>query len=961
MQLINPLSQTTLRSYNGDFGLMSSETDPNGITYGTEYDQFGRVYKSTAADGTYVTTTYTECAALGCESGIPGAPNTNFAIATEARFTASGAAVSDKLIYLDTFERAIATKERLVTGGYSRVGRKFDALGRVSAEMAPCPVAACAVFETTFAYDQLSRVLSETRPVMATTPGTQQTTLYTYAGRIRTRQDAEGKLTTSEVDVNGMLRRTTDADGYFQKFSYDSLGNVRSVVDAFSNPIYSAGYTYGLSVQRITVSNIDSGTWSYKYNSLGDLVEWTDAKGQITVQTYDGLSRVMTRTEAEGVTNWTWGISAANHNIGRLEAFQGPGGTLNREEFTYDSVGRPVRRRILTDSVYDYDLTYDATGQMSVLSYPQSPWGSRLRVQHVYQYGQLERIVDADSAAVYWQVNQVDARGNPAQETLGNGVVTQRYIDAVTGLVGSIQSGVGGGAQLQNETFSWNRVGSLTMRQENNLGLSESFLYDNLHRLDHSTLQSGSGTVTNLQMHYDAMGNITSRSDVAAGAPWTYHASKKHAVIQAGDAGHAFSYDANGNAISRYGNSIDWTSYNYPAVINGAGKTLTFSYDANRRRYKQIYSSSSGVETTIYAGDLLEKVTSGSVADWRHYIKVGSRTVALVSRTSGGSVTRYVLGSHLGSVANIVDSSGQSYVKESFAAFGTRRDAGTWEDSCLCDDLSKIKSVSRRGFTEHEHVGGVSMGLVHMNGRVQDSITGRFLSPDPLVADPSSSQGYNRYTYAGNNPLTFVDPSGFNDSRTFYTDPSGGLTITIDGKRGGGGGSGAGGSGSGNTGEGSKRSEKKSGSETGSQEQDKPDAADDPALPCPNPPSPGPGRATLNRNIQEARRNRPKWFALSPLRVVPVNGGLYNLVGQGFRVVTDQNYKADPKFGDPGARFGNFNFGSTFQARGFSLQETLTLSNQFQFFTTLRLDPPEDIADVGNGWAYAALECEKKE
>jgi hypothetical protein len=50
-----------------------------------------------------------------------------------------------------------------------------------------------------------------------------------------------------------------------------------------------------------------------------------------------------------------------------------------------------------------------------------------------------------------------------------------------------------------------------------------------------------------------------------------------------------------------------------------------------------------------------------------------------------------------------------------------------------------------------------------MNGRVADAVTGRFLSADPFVPHPSLTQSYNRYAYVRNNPLSFVDPSGFND------------------------------------------------------------------------------------------------------------------------------------------------------------------------------------------------------
>ncbi len=66
---------------------------------------------------------------------------------------------------------------------------------------------------------------------------------------------------------------------------------------------------------------------------------------------------------------------------------------------------------------------------------------------------------------------------------------------------------------------------------------------------------------------------------------------------------------------------------------------------------------------------------------------------------------------------------------------------------------------TNRGFTGHEHIDEV--GLIHMNGRVYDPQLGRFLSADPHVQAPYSSQSYNRYAYAMNNPLKYTDPSGY--------------------------------------------------------------------------------------------------------------------------------------------------------------------------------------------------------
>ncbi len=401
----------------------------------------------------------------------------------------------------------------------------------------------------------------------------------------------------------------------------------------------------------------------------------------------------------------------------------------------------------------------------------------------------MQQIKDYNASTVFWQANATDFRGAITQETLGNGIITNRNFDSITGRLSNVQSGIGGSAAVQNESYLFDLVGNVTQRQNGNLGLTENFYYDNLYRLDHSTL----GGTPNLQMYYDAMGNITGRSDIAGGATWTYDPTKKHAVRQAGSASYTYTYDNNGNAITRNGYAISWTSYNYPSVINGPNKSMTFSYGYDRQRIKQTYANGATSEVTMYVGGMLEKVTAGSVTDWRHYIRAGSQIVAVMSRQSTGTnTTRYTLEDHQGSVAQITDAAGAVYVSESFNAFGTRRDASTWSGSCMCTDLQKINGVTHVGYTGQEAIGGVSMGLVHMNGRVQDAVTGRFLSADPYVSDPGRTQGYNRYSYVNNNPLSYIDPSGWgseneipnNPSPAPGTDvPSGGPPVEVDASR----------------------------------------------------------------------------------------------------------------------------------------------------------------------------------
>ncbi len=436
------------------------------------------------------------------------------------------------------------------------------------------------------------------------------------------------------------------------------------------------------------------------------MTAYSDAKGQQFSQTYDALSRPLIRTDLvtgpELVTTWTWGSSTASFNIGKLQSVTAAGsnGTY-AETYSFDSLSRLQTDSISipSDSTYTYIYTYNATtGLLNTLTYPTSTGGYSLALQYGYTNGILQQVKDVNSSTIFWQNTAMNPRGQVTQETLGNGIVTNRAFDAVTGWVASIQSGSGGGASVQNQSYQFDLDGNVTQRQDNNRGLNENFYYDADNRLDHSMLN---GTL-NLQMTYDGggagPGNITARSDVAGGSTWTYDAVRKHAVTQAGTGGYAYTYDANGNATSRNGYAITWSSYNYPTSINGPNKNVTLYYGPNRQYYEQLYDSGSTVEKTIYAGGLLEKVTLGSVVDWRHYIRVNNELVAIMSRQSSGTnVTHYMLSDHEGSIAAITDGSAATTVSESFSAFGTRRNPSTWSGIPTCPGFVCYRRHQPRG------------------------------------------------------------------------------------------------------------------------------------------------------------------------------------------------------------------------------------------------------------------------
>ena len=100
-----------------------------------------------------------------------------------------------------------------------------------------------------------------------------------------------------------------------------------------------------------------------------------------------------------------------------------------------------------------------------------------------------------------------------------------------------------------------------------------------------------------------------------------------------------------------------------------------------------------------------------------------------------------------------------------FDVWGNRRNASNWTYSNV-----PTHYMFDRGYTLHEHLNDFK--LINMIGRVYDPVVARFLSPDPFIQSPDNSQGLNRYSYAWNNPLIHIDPSGYNNEtfgKIFFT------------------------------------------------------------------------------------------------------------------------------------------------------------------------------------------------
>jgi RHS repeat-associated protein len=169
---------------------------------------------------------------------------------------------------------------------------------------------------------------------------------------------------------------------------------------------------------------------------------------------------------------------------------------------------------------------------------------------------------------------------------------------------------------------------------------------------------------------------------------------------------------------------------------NYTGVSAYFYYDADGQRVRK--DDVNGI--TAYAGAHFElNVTTYAQ---RATYSFNGQVVAVRNITT----TTWLHSDHLGSTSMATDVTGAviSGSETRYTPWGEVRVGGM-----LPTD---------RGFTSQRRE--ATIGLSDYVARFYDPYIGKFVSPDSIVPGPQNPQAFNRYSYAFNSPLVFVDPTG---------------------------------------------------------------------------------------------------------------------------------------------------------------------------------------------------------
>ena len=775
----NAAGHLTYTKFHPGLGVLLASVDPNKLTTRWAYDGFGRAVEERRPDGT-ATTMNLERFKLGgawtvslhtlstgggdetIEHDSLGRPIRRFAHGPEPLCTTLSCAASSPPRIMERIE-------------YDELGEHVARRSLPAAETTPAGALAYERWE----YDAMGRMVLHTSAWGAETR-------VSYIGAAVQVVEPGKPPTTTHRDALGRVKSVFDAAGGFTSYSYGPFGHARTVTAVDATVTTMEADAWG---RTTSLTDPNRGKSISHYNGFGDLTSSVDVLGRKVRLFYDFVGRKVARFDDDGATvtktKWVWDIAPLGAGpakaLGGLAAVESPDAQTS---LAYDALGRVASSTLTVNGeLFSTKLGYDAAGRVSTIDYPE-PGGAEpfAIVQEYDAYGHLIRVREPARNLDHWTLTGTDGAGRVYQERFGNGVGTSWTYDDPRDRVSRILT-MRGTAKIQDLSYTYDDSLNLTSRRDalQAQQKTERFRYDSLDRVRcayFAEIESASAPCAT-SYAYNAIGNLTSKSDVGA---FTYgDPAHPHAVTMAGG---QYEYDAVGNQVHRPGATLTYTAFDLPRTVELRAKTVWFGYDGDERRIQKKVTSAAGNTETIYVGDLYERVTGlNGEAEHKYYVHAAGRVVAIVTRSAdAASSTVYTHPDNLGStdVLTRYETGGiyQTVVeRRSYDAFGARRNP-SWGDTSPAPAPKTSK-----GYTGHE--ADDDLGLVNMKGRMYDPRLGRFLMPDPLVSRPMDGQGWNRYSYVRNNPLKYVDPSGFEDltpaQARLAASPGGGAIIDASG------------------------------------------------------------------------------------------------------------------------------------------------------------------------------------
>ena len=418
---------------------------------------------------------------------------------------------------------------------------------------------------TLYGYDDSGNQITTTNALNQTS-----LTVYDMANRpYLSVQNWDGTPITGEADCSFP---PTDSDTNVCSVTYyDALGRRSGSKDSMGN---LTDYDYDGLGRLITTTRYLDGVpieTSTEYDALGNRLTQTDAEDNETVFVYDSLNRMETSTSAEGVVT-TQIYNAAGWVTQTLNGLSHP------TTITHDDFGRRLTVTDAETNVTEYE--YDALGNQTAMIDAEL-------VRTTYVYDDLNRMTQVIENDVPGDnpTNESDVITEYSYDALGNRVhitnalsITNTYtVYDVLNRPSIVEDALGN----QTETL-YNALGYRTVMTDGN-GAVTTYFYDGLNRLETINYLADGETV---QYSYDALGNRTVMTDDLGTTSYTY--DDLYRLVEVTDpftATIGYDYDKVGNRTNLIYPDSRVVTYTYDmdnrleTVLDWDSGTTTYDYD----------------------------------------------------------------------------------------------------------------------------------------------------------------------------------------------------------------------------------------------------------------------------------------------------------------------------------------------------------------------------------------------
>jgi RHS repeat-associated protein len=577
--------------------------------------------------------------------------------------------------------------------------------------------------------------------------------------------DALGRLTSvcevTSMTGSGTCGQHSAKTGYWTTYVYDLNNNLTGVTQnaqASSGSQQTRTYVFDMLNRLTSESNPETGstgspgTTTYTYDtdstcgtSKGDLVKKIDPAGNTTCYAYDAMHRGTSITYSGPMSSSTPNryfkydsatvdsVAMSNPKSRQVEAYTATCSTCTKITdigFSYTVRGEVTN---LYESMpnsggyYNISQTYWANGTPDVLS------GLSGLPTTTYAPDGEGRIYSASASSGQSPLSSTNynVASRPTGVNFGSSDSDAFTYDPNTERMTQYQFNVD--SQSVVGALVWNAIGtlqSLTITDAFNSADAQtcSYVYDDLNRVQSVSC----GTTWAQTFGYDAFGNIQKSGSSSLGA--TYN-PKTNQMTMIGSS--TPTYDANGDVTNDFSHTYAFDANGNPVTVD----TIAVTYDALGRMVEQNRSGSYTEIVYSPSGVKLALMTGASTLQ-KGYVPLTGGTMA-VYNSSGLAFYRH--SDWVGSSRFASTTSRTMYFDGAYAPFG--------------------EPYATTGTTDLSYTGmqqDTSSNLYDFPARRYETL-GRWPSPDPggtAAVSPMNPQSWNRYAYAFNNPLGFVDSTG---------------------------------------------------------------------------------------------------------------------------------------------------------------------------------------------------------